>query len=67
MNAPWIFSLVFKMVKPFIDPVTVQKVRILGSVAELFEHVPRAAIPTSMGGSCCCGGSEHCAPCIGPR
>jgi hypothetical protein len=67
VNAPWIFSLVFKMVKPFIDPVTVQKVRMLGSVAELFEHVPRAAIPTSMGGSCCCGGSEHCAPCIGPR
>ena len=66
VNAPWIFSLVFKMVKPFIDPITVQKVQLL-TLEELFDHVPRAAIPKSMGGTCCCSGSEHCAPCIGPR
>ena len=66
LNAPRFFGFIFRLVRPFIDPVTAAKVVMLGSVEELFEHVPRAAIPKAMGGSCCSGGSDHCAPCIGP-
>ncbi|KAI9809631.1 MAG: cytosolic factor, phosphatidylinositol/phosphatidylcholine transfer protein [Sarcosagium campestre] len=61
INAPWGFSTVFSVVKGFLDPVTVDKIHILGSnyQAELLAQVPKENLPTQFGGTCTCpGGCE---------
>ncbi|RHZ67557.1 SEC14 family lipid-binding protein [Aspergillus thermomutatus] len=61
INAPWGFSSVFNVVKGFLDPVTVQKIHVLGSgyKKELLEQVPAENLPVEFGGTCqCAGGCE---------
>ncbi|KAF2685536.1 SEC14 cytosolic factor [Lentithecium fluviatile CBS 122367] len=61
INAPWGFSGVFSVVKRFLDPVTVNKIHILGSgyQKELLEQVPAENLPKTFGGQCDCpGGCE---------
>lgn len=58
INAPWGFSGAFNMVKSFLDPVTVEKIHILGTNyhAELLGQVPKANLPKEFGGDCECPG-----------
>jgi hypothetical protein len=58
INAPWGFSAVFNFVKRFLDPVTVNKIHILGSgyQAELLGQVPAENLPKEFGGECACEG-----------
>jgi hypothetical protein len=58
INAPWGFSSVFSVVKSFLDPVTVQKIHVLGSgyQQELLGQVPAENLPTMFGGTCECEG-----------
>ena len=58
INAPWGFSGAFNMVKSFLDPVTVQKIHILGSnyLSELLDQVPKENLPREFGGECECEG-----------
>jgi hypothetical protein len=58
INAPWGFSTVFSVVKGFLDPVTVQKIHVLGSgyKTELLSQVPAENLPTIIGGTCECPG-----------
>lgn len=58
INAPWGFASAFSVVKGFLDPVTVQKIHILGAgyYAELVKQVPSENIPTMFGGTCECEG-----------
>ena len=61
INAPWGFSGVFSVVKRFLDPVTVQKIHVLGSSyqTELLGQVPKENLPKQFGGTCSCpGGCE---------
>jgi hypothetical protein len=61
INAPWGFSSVFSAVKGFLDPVTVEKIHILGSgyQTELFGQIPKENLPKEFGGTCECeGGCE---------
>ena len=61
INAPWGFSSVFSVVKGFLDPVTVNKIHVLGSnyKKELLEQVPAENLPVQFGGTCeCPGGCE---------
>ncbi|CAI7609512.1 unnamed protein product [Penicillium pancosmium] len=61
INAPWGFSSVFSVVKGFLDPVTVNKIHVLGSgyQKELLAQVPAENLPVEFGGSCKCeGGCE---------
>ncbi|KAF2743669.1 putative phosphatidylinositol transporter [Sporormia fimetaria CBS 119925] len=61
INAPWGFSAVFSVVKRFLDPVTVNKIHILGSgyQKELLAQVPAENLPKEFGGTCQCeGGCE---------
>ncbi|KAH8697063.1 putative phosphatidylinositol transporter [Talaromyces proteolyticus] len=61
INAPWGFSTAFSAVKSFLDPVTVEKIHILGSgyQSELLAQVPRENLPVEFGGTCNCeGGCE---------
>ena len=58
VNAPWGFSSVFNVVKGFLDPVTVNKIHVLGTNyhKELLEQVPEENIPKILGGTCECEG-----------
>ena len=58
INAPWGFSTVFSVVKGFLDPVTVDKIHILGSgyEQELLKQVPAENLPKQFGGTCECEG-----------
>jgi hypothetical protein len=61
INAPWGFAGAFSAVKSFLDPVTVNKIHILGSgyKKELLEQVPAENLPVEFGGNCSCeGGCE---------
>lgn len=56
INAPWGFSSVFSVVKGFLDPVTVQKIHVLGSNYhdQLQSQVAKENLPKIFGGSCEC-------------
>ncbi|KAI9682719.1 MAG: cytosolic factor, phosphatidylinositol/phosphatidylcholine transfer protein [Trizodia sp. TS-e1964] len=58
INAPWGFSSVFAFVKRFLDPVTVQKIHVLGSgyQAELLGQIDPENLPKEFGGTCECEG-----------
>ncbi|ELR03805.1 hypothetical protein GMDG_01334 [Pseudogymnoascus destructans 20631-21] len=58
INAPWGFSSVFGMIKSFLDPVTVEKIHVLGSgyQSQLLAQVPAENLPEQFGGSCDCEG-----------
>ena len=61
INAPWGFSGVWSVVKGFLDPVTVNKIHILGGgyQSELLSQVPKENLPKEFGGTCECeGGCE---------
>ncbi|AEO67993.1 27d20494-096a-41b7-aaae-efb0c9e920f8 [Thermothielavioides terrestris] len=61
INAPWGFSTVWSVVKGWLDPVTVQKIHVLGSgyKSELLAQVPAENLPKQFGGECeCPGGCE---------
>ena len=59
INAPWGFAGAFSVVKGFLDPVTVQKIHVLGSgyEKELLGQIPKENLPKNFGGSCACEGS----------
>jgi hypothetical protein len=54
INAPWGFSGVWSIIKGWLDPVTVQKIHILGSgyKKELLAQVPAENLPVEFGGTC---------------
>lgn len=59
INAPWAFSAVWAIIKPWLDEVTVAKVDILGSgyKAVLLKQIPAENLPKEFGGTCeCLGG-----------
>jgi len=58
INAPWGFSGAFNFIKRWLDPVTVEKIHILGSgyQKELLNQIPAENLPKLFGGSCECAG-----------
>ena len=59
INAPWAFSTVWSIVKPWLDEVTVAKIDIVssGSVKEkLLSQIPAENLPVEFGGTCQCPG-----------
>jgi len=58
INAPYIFTTVWSVVKGWLDPVTREKIQILGSnfLSELSKQIPTENIPSIVGGSCQCPG-----------
>lgn len=58
INTPWGFSSVFSVIKGFLDPVTVNKIHVLGSgyQKELLAQVPAENLPSEFGGKCNCAG-----------
>lgn len=58
INAPWGFSTVFGIIKGWLDPITVEKIHVLGGTykAELLKQIPAENLPTMFGGTCECSG-----------
>ncbi|KAK0725415.1 CRAL-TRIO domain-containing protein [Lasiosphaeris hirsuta] len=58
INAPWGFSTVWNVIKGWLDPVTVQKIHVLGGSyqKQLLEQVPAENLPKQFGGVCECAG-----------
>ncbi|KAG6874022.1 hypothetical protein C0995_007979 [Termitomyces sp. Mi166 len=58
INAPWAFSAVWRVIKPWLDEVTVSKVDILGSNYKetLLKQIPAENLPKIFGGTCDCRG-----------
>jgi hypothetical protein len=58
INAPWTFSAIWTIIKPWLDEVTVSKINILGSSykEQLLAHMPAESLPKEFGGTCRCVG-----------
>ena len=58
INAPWAFSAVWSVVKPWLDEVTVAKIDILGAGYKdiLLKQIPEENLPKELGGTCACSG-----------
>ncbi|WFD42864.1 hypothetical protein MPSI1_001514 [Malassezia psittaci] len=58
INAPYIFTTVWSVVKGWLDPVTTEKIQILGSnpVGEMSKQIPLENLPALIGGKCQCPG-----------
>lgn len=58
INAPWAFSAVWAVVKPWLDEVTVSKINILSSGHKevLLKQIPADSLPKEYGGICICAG-----------
>lgn len=58
INAPWAFSAVWAVIKPWLDPATVAKINILGSGYQetLLKQIPAENLPNEFGGKCQCPG-----------
>lgn len=58
VNAPYLFSTVWSLIKPWLDEATVRKIHILGKnyKAELSTYIDPAHLPADLGGSCKCQG-----------
>ncbi|KIK59931.1 hypothetical protein GYMLUDRAFT_244702 [Collybiopsis luxurians FD-317 M1] len=57
INAPWLFSGVWTVIKPWLDEVTVAKIVILGKdyKGTLLAQIPKENLPKELGGGCTCG------------
>src|SRR5579859_6138922 len=61
INSPRGFSTVWAVIKRFLDPVTVEKISILGKdyQSTLLSQIPKENLPRRFGGDCeCPGGCE---------
>jgi hypothetical protein len=54
INAPWYFTAIWTLVKPWIDPITREKMQILGTdyLPTLLRHMDLDQIPKELGGCC---------------
>jgi len=61
INTPWVFSIIWKIVSPFIDAKTKAKIHIIyGKYTEdLLKFIPAESLPKEYGGSCECKGSAQ--------
>ncbi|GJE83938.1 sec14 cytosolic factor [Phanerochaete sordida] len=59
INSPYLFSTVWNLVKPWLDPVTVAKIEIPSGSAykeKLLAQIPAENLPKDLGGTCDCPG-----------
>ncbi len=58
INAPWTFSTVWTLIKPWLDEATVAKIDIIGSSYKdkLLAQIPAENLPKEFGGTCQCAG-----------
>lgn len=57
INAPWAFTSVWSIIKPWLDEVTVAKIDIVSSASvkeRLLSQIPAENLPIEFGGTCQC-------------
>jgi hypothetical protein len=52
INAPWFFTAIWSMLRPWIDPITAEKIMIIGSdyLPTLRKYIDDSQIPAELGG-----------------
>lgn len=63
INVPAYFSVLWKLVRPLVRPITVEKTQILQAhqvKEELLAVIPAENLPVEYGGTCCCEGIGGC-------
>ncbi|KAL1917368.1 uncharacterized protein VTP21DRAFT_5024 [Calcarisporiella thermophila] len=62
INAPFLFSSIWALIKPFLDEVTVNKIHILGSryQSALLKDIDPENLPSYLGGKCTCAEQGGC-------
>jgi len=60
INCPWAFRAIWKVIKPWLHPLTAARIEILGTdyLEHLQELIDDDQIPRYLGGTCECGCSE---------
>ncbi|PWN94129.1 CRAL/TRIO domain-containing protein, partial [Acaromyces ingoldii] len=68
INAPWLFSTIWSYIKGWLPVNTAEKIDIVGTdfKAKLLEFIDEEQLPSSIGGSCQCGGKGCEFSDIGP-
>ena len=68
INAPWVFNIAWKMVRPLLHANTLDKIHILGSDYQsvLQQYIDPQHIPVEFGGKCTCNG-KGCVPLYNPE
>ena len=58
INSPWAFGAVWRLIKPWLDEVTVNKIHIIDSnyKEQLLSQIPAENLPKEFGGKCECAG-----------
>lgn len=56
INAPYLFSTIWSLIKLWLDPVTVAKISILSSDYKKYLGIPDENLPKFLGGKCECPG-----------
>lgn len=58
INAPWLFSTIWSYIKGWLPVNTAEKIDIVGTdfKGKLLEFIDEEQLPTSIGGTCQCGG-----------
>lgn len=60
VNAPYLFTTVWHVIKGWLDPVTVDKIKIISSEKELLDQIPAENLPSTLGGKCTCSEQGGC-------
>lgn len=51
VNAPWTFSAVWNVIKPWLDPVVASKIHFVKNSKELADYIDPAVLPKRLGGN----------------
>jgi len=64
VNAPWVFSSLWGMIKPWINAATLEKIQILGADAKevMLKKIDAKCLPKYLGGECTCADKGGCIP-----
>jgi len=62
VNAPFLLSALWSIIKPWLQPATLEKIRFFGSdyKAKLLEEIDADQLPTFLGGTCTCSEKGGC-------
>ena len=62
INAPYLFSTIWTVIKPWLDEVTVKKIQFMstGHKEVLLKQIPAENLPAEFGGLCKCEGLGGC-------
>ena len=69
IRPPWIFPLIWRVCRPFLDQGTIDKIEVVheGETTEtLLRHIPAKHVPKALGGEWFDGDDDYCARFIAP-